>query len=84
MLGHELKMTRPTNDTAEGNLQALTNTKTLRSRARQHVEEGAVTTGYAADKEASVAQRNFGNGTCLRFTLQTSLVYGKRDSFRTS
>ena len=34
-----------------GNLKALTDTKTLRKRARQDVEEGAVTKGYAADKE---------------------------------
>ena len=34
-----------------GNLNALTDTKTLRKRARQDVEEGAVTKGYAADKE---------------------------------
>lgn len=41
-----------------GNLNALTDTKTLRLRARQHVEEGAVTTGYAADKEAVIQLLN--------------------------
>ena len=41
-----------------GNLNALTDTKTLRLRARQHVEEGAVTTGYSADKEAVIQLLN--------------------------
>ena len=45
-------MNQPTKDILAGNLKALTDTKTLRKRARQHVEEGAVTTGYAADREA--------------------------------
>ena len=43
---------QPTNDIVAGNLKALTDAKTLRKRARQHVEEGAVTTGNAADIEA--------------------------------
>ena len=51
-------MTHPTNDNALGNLQALTDTQTLRKRARQHVEEGAVTTGYAADREAVIKLLN--------------------------
>jgi bacterioferritin len=29
----------------------LTDVKTLRARARQHIEEGAVTAGYSADRE---------------------------------
>ena len=41
-----------------GNLKALTDTQTLRKRARQHVEEGAVTTGYAADREAVIQLLN--------------------------
>ena len=40
------------------NLKALTDTKTLRLRARQHVDEGAVTTGYAADKDAVIELLN--------------------------
>ena len=51
-------MTHPTNDNAPGNLKALTDTQTLRKRARQHVEEGAVTTGYAADREAVIRLLN--------------------------
>jgi len=31
--------------------QALTDVKTLRERARQHINEGAVTAGYGADRE---------------------------------
>ena len=51
-------MTQLTNDTTAGNLKALTDTKTLRARARQRVEEGAVTTGYAADREAVIKLLN--------------------------
>ena len=29
----------------------LTDVKTLRERARQHIEQGAVTAGYNADRE---------------------------------
>ena len=31
----------------------LTDVKTLRERARQHIVEGPVTAGYTADREAS-------------------------------
>lgn len=51
-------MTQIINETTVGNLKALTDTKTLRTRARQHVEEGAVTTGYAADKVAVIKLLN--------------------------
>jgi bacterioferritin len=47
-----------TKDITAGNLKALTDTQTLRKRARQHVEEGAVTTGYAADREAVIKLLN--------------------------
>ncbi len=47
-----------TDSIAAGNLTALTDTPTLRKRARQHVDEGAVTTGYAADKEAVIKLLN--------------------------
>lgn len=46
------------NDSAARNLKALTDTQTLRKRARQHVDEGAVTTGYAANKEAVIQLLN--------------------------
>ena len=45
-------------DNLAGNLNALTDTTTLRNRARQHVEEGAVTTGYAADKDVVIQLLN--------------------------
>ena len=50
--------TNATNDSIAGNLKALTDTQTLRKRARQHVEEGAVTTGYAADRDAVIQLLN--------------------------
>jgi bacterioferritin len=36
----------------------LTDIQTLRRRARQHIEEGAVTSGYAADREAVIKLLN--------------------------
>jgi bacterioferritin len=36
----------------------LTDIQTLRKRARQHIEEGAVTSGYAADREAVIKLLN--------------------------
>ena len=51
-------MNQPTKDILAGNLKALTDTKTLRKRARQHVEGGAVTTGYAADRVAVIQLLN--------------------------
>src|SRR5262245_22627879 len=36
------------------NQQFLTDIKTLRERARQHIENGAVTEGYRADRETAV------------------------------
>ena len=50
--------TNVTNKNVAGNLKVLTDTQTLRKRARQHVEEGAVTTGYAADREAVIQLLN--------------------------
>ena len=58
MLKHKAKMNPSTNDITAGNLKVLTDTQTLRKRARQHVEEGAVTTGYAADREAVIRLLN--------------------------
>ena len=37
---------------------ALTDIKTLRERARQHIEKGAVTSGYAADREHVIRMLN--------------------------
>ena len=55
---HQKKDDLVIKDNLAGNLNALTDTKTLRKRAREHVEEGAVTTGYAADKDAVIQLLN--------------------------
>ena len=50
-----------TPDTQKGNSTArpaLTDIPTLRKRARQHIEEGAVTEGYAAERDAVVRMLN--------------------------
>ncbi|MEO6118610.1 MAG: ferritin-like domain-containing protein [Methylotenera sp.] len=39
-------------------LPILSDIPTLRARARQHIEEGAVTTGYAADREVVIKLLN--------------------------
>lgn len=38
--------------------ESLTDVQTLRKRARQHVDEGAVTSGYSADRDAVVKLLN--------------------------
>lgn len=47
-----------TNNTIDGNVSALTDIKTLRARARQNVEEGAVTVGYGAHRETIIKLLN--------------------------
>ncbi len=39
-------------------ISSLTDVQTLRKQARQHIEEGAVTSGYAADREAVLKMLN--------------------------
>lgn len=56
--GNQSATNHQLSDVMAKNLTALTDTQTLRKRARQHVEEGAVTTGYAADKEAVIQLLN--------------------------
>lgn len=55
-------MQRITNDDSIGNsidnLHILSDIKTLRARARKHIEEGAVTTGYAANREKVIELLN--------------------------
>ncbi len=41
-----------------GNEAVLSDIQTLRKRARQNIKEGAVTTGYAADREAVIGLLN--------------------------
>ena len=51
-------MTPDTQNQASKARPALSDIKTLRKRARQHIEEGAVTEGYAAEREAVVKMLN--------------------------
>jgi bacterioferritin len=44
-------MKQSTNVISAGNAAGLSDIQTLRKRARQHIEEGAVTKGYAADRD---------------------------------
>jgi bacterioferritin len=44
-------MKQSKNKTPAGNEAGLSDIQTLRKRARQNIEEGAVTTGYAADRK---------------------------------
>jgi bacterioferritin len=48
---------RSSTDTSGGRPQ-LTDIAVLRQRARQHIEEGAVTDGYSADREAVIHMLN--------------------------
>ena len=51
-------MKQPVNETFENNTAALSDIPTLRKRARQNIEAGAVTTGYAADRNAVIKLLN--------------------------
>ena len=51
-------MTPDTQKIASKGRPALSDIQTLRKRARQHIEEGAVTEGYAAEREAVVKMLN--------------------------
>jgi bacterioferritin len=55
----ERTVTPEKNQASKGNGRAaLSDIQTLRKRARQHIEEGAVTEGYAAEREAVVKMLN--------------------------
>ena len=62
----------------------LTDIKTLRERARKHIEQGAVTEGYSADRETvnQNFERSAGDRNRLRAALQAALLHGHRDSCR--
>ena len=53
----------------------LTDIKTLRERARQHIEKGAVTSGYAADREHVVKMLNEALATELVCVLRYKYHY---------
>src|SRR5437879_6488196 len=48
----------------------LTDIQTLRARARQHIEEGAVTSGYAADRDTVLKLLNEALATEIVCTLR--------------
>jgi bacterioferritin len=51
-------MKQPINEISSGNGAVLSNIQTLRKRARKNIEEGAVTKGYTADREAVIRLLN--------------------------
>lgn len=51
-------MSNTTTHTSAGQRPQMTETAVLRQRARQHIEEGAVTEGYAANREAVITMLN--------------------------
>ncbi len=51
-------MTPDTQKAGSKGRPALTDIQTLRKRAREHIEEGAVTEGYAAERDAVVRMLN--------------------------
>jgi|SRR5665647_39936 bacterioferritin len=54
----EWKMKQSKHKISAGHGAVLSDIQTLRKRARQHIEEGAVTTGYAADRETVIRLLN--------------------------
>jgi bacterioferritin len=57
----------------------LTDIATLRKRARQHIEEGAVTSGYSADREAVIKLLNEALATELVCVLRYKRHYFMAD-----
>lgn len=60
---------------AHGEGQLPTDIATLRKRARQHIEEGAVTSGYTADRETVIRLLNEALATELVCTLRYKRHY---------
>jgi len=58
---------------------ALTDIKTLRERARQHIDKGAVTSGYAADRQAVIKMLNEALATELVCVLRYKRHYFMAD-----
>jgi bacterioferritin len=58
------------NAMSESQSQFLSDIQTLRKRARQHIEEGAVTPGYAADRDTVLKLMNEALATELICTLR--------------
>jgi bacterioferritin len=51
MLEHDTESTKPAVSSDQGQQPFLTDIKTLRERARRHIEEGAVTASYHANRD---------------------------------
>ena len=72
-------MDNPTSDVRAaaptGDRNVLTDVKVLRERARQHVERGAVTTDYEADRNAIISLLNEGLATELVCVLRYKRHY---------
>lgn len=60
-------------------VQPMSDIQTLRQRARQHIEEGAVTSGYAADRETVVKLLNEALATELVCVLRYKRHYFMAD-----
>jgi bacterioferritin len=68
---------------AKGGSAFLTDLDTIRRRARQQIEEGAVTQGYEGDSKTVVKLLNDALATeivCV-FTIQTALLHGQGTEF---
>jgi len=62
----------------------LTDVKTLRERARQHIEQGAVTAGYSADRETVLKLLNEALATEIVCTLRYKRHYYMADGLKAS
>tara|TARA_R110000850_G_scaffold10706_2_gene37849 strand:+ start:11497 stop:12033 length:537 start_codon:yes stop_codon:yes gene_type:complete len=62
----------------------LTDVKTLRKRARQHIEQGAVTAGYNADRETVLKLLNEALATEIVCTLRYKRHYYMADGLNAS
>ena len=62
----------------------LTDVKTLRERARQHIEQGAVTAGYSADRETVLNLLNEALATEIVCTLRYKRHYYMADGLNAS
>ncbi len=62
----------------------LTDIKTIRERAREHIERGAVTAGYAADRETVLSLLNEALATEIVCTLRYKRHYYMADGLNAS
>jgi bacterioferritin len=69
------KVNKVTNLEVAGNQSALSDIQTLRKSARQYVEQGAVTSGYAADRKAVIKLLNAALATELVCVLRYKYHY---------